>query len=83
MRTRWNSDELEDLTMLNWDEFQTKYPYRTYDSWEVKRRRIDSGSSGTRVPRVVLDVQRRADILAMDIMTAVSKWASDSNSHAV
>jgi hypothetical protein len=36
----WTEQEKFDATVLPWVQFQAKYPTRTYDSYEVKRRRV-------------------------------------------
>lgn len=45
---QWTTEELEDLRALgnNFSLFQAKHPERSYDSWEVKRRRINGGTAG-------------------------------------
>ena len=49
IRHKWSETELSDLESgLSWPDFSAKHPTRSYDSWEVKRRRIAGGSSGTR-----------------------------------
>lgn len=55
-RTPWSAEELDDLSMLgpeNWAEFHRRHPHRSYDSWEVKRRRLFGGTAGTRPARAV------------------------------
>lgn len=38
--TAWSEAELADVVRLDWPEFRQKYPSRTFDSFEVKRRRL-------------------------------------------
>lgn len=45
-RRPWTSAEIEDIG-LGWNEFAVRYPHRSYDAWEVKRRRLAGGSAGT------------------------------------
>lgn len=40
MRKPWTEAELLDVAVMDWVEFHAKYPERTFDSWEVKRRRV-------------------------------------------
>lgn len=50
-RMPWSADELDDLAVLgpdNWAEFHRRNPSRSYDSWEVKRRRLFGGTAGTK-----------------------------------
>ena len=47
MKTPWTLDEIEDIS-LGWQHFQVLWPHRSYDSWEVKRRRVLGGTAGTR-----------------------------------
>lgn len=76
-RIFWTPDELDDLASLNWIQFKAKYPYRTYDSYEVKRRRIASGSAGTKVPNVLLVERELASKLAEDVLNAVDRWVAE------
>lgn len=55
-RMPWSADELDDLAILgpdNWTEFHKRNPLRSYDSWEVKRRRLFGGTAGTKPATVV------------------------------
>lgn len=55
-RTPWSADELDDLALLgpdNWAEFHRRNPNRSYDSWEVKRRRMFGGTAGTKPAHAV------------------------------
>ena len=47
-RQRWTDEELADLN-LSWAAFSAKHRNRSYDSWEVKRRRVAGGSAGSRL----------------------------------
>lgn len=46
MATPWSPAELLDIELLSWTQFREKYPHRTYDSYEVKRRRVKKDSAG-------------------------------------
>lgn len=78
MKHRWTTDELTDLSLLTWEEFNTKYPYRTYDSWEVKRRRINGGSAGTRQVHVSLAEQERVVAAVNELAAFVSRWPTSA-----
>lgn len=47
---RWTEQELQDLRTHgdDWLGFSALHPGRTYESWEVKRRRIPGGTAGAR-----------------------------------
>jgi hypothetical protein len=45
MRNFWQPQELKDLA-LPWPDFHELWPSRSYDAYEVKRRRIQNGSAG-------------------------------------
>ena len=50
-RMPWSQDELDDLAVLGPDnrtQFHERNPNRSYDSWEVKRRRLFAGTAGTK-----------------------------------
>lgn len=47
-RQPWTDQELADVS-LGWSAFSERHPARSYDSWEVKRRRVPGGTSGTRM----------------------------------
>lgn len=42
--TPWTAEELFDITVMGWPEFKAKYPHRTPDSYEVKRRRVKANT---------------------------------------
>lgn len=47
-RRHWTEMELSAIESgLPWSIFHRFHPERTYDSWEVKRRRVAGGSAGT------------------------------------
>jgi hypothetical protein len=82
-RIKWSQDELIDLTNLTWTEFHHKYPTRSYDSWEVKRRRIPSGSAGTRVVVAQLVEREHAVQLARGVLKVVEDWVKETESRGV
>lgn len=50
-RKAWSLEELADLERIgpaDWASFHALHPHRSYGSWEVRRRRLPSGSAGTR-----------------------------------
>lgn len=47
-RQFWTEDEVADLG-LSWAEFSARHPNRSYDSYEVKRRRVPGGTAGSRL----------------------------------
>ena len=49
MRYPWSHAELAALRYgLSWRQFHERWPDRSYDSWEVKRRRVVHGSAGAK-----------------------------------
>lgn len=46
-RQPWTEAEVADLG-LPWPAFSERHPGRSYDSYEVKRRRVAGGTAGTR-----------------------------------
>lgn len=44
VRSRWTDEEAHDALRLGWPEFRARYPERTFNSWEVKRRRMEKES---------------------------------------
>lgn len=47
-RRSWTHQEEQEALRLPWAEFHSKYPDRTFNSWEVKRRRVEKeGLFGT------------------------------------
>lgn len=52
-RSPWSAEELDTLSALgpnDWVGFHLAHPARSYDSWEVKRRRF-IGTAGTKPTR--------------------------------
>lgn len=46
---RWTPEEIATLVALglnDWAGFHQQHPDRSYDAWEVKRRRLAGGSAG-------------------------------------
>lgn len=40
-RQFWTEEELDAVRSgIPWSDFHARFPWRTYDSWEVKRRRV-------------------------------------------
>lgn len=48
---RWTEEELADLAALDWPTFSAKHPERSYNSYDVRRRRLPGGSAGTQANR--------------------------------
>lgn len=47
-RRPWTEIEVDYLASgVPWDAFHATFPQRTYDSWEVKRRRVLGGTAGS------------------------------------
>lgn len=47
-RRPWTETELDAVTSrFPWSAFHLLFPDRTYDAWEVKRRRVSGGSAGS------------------------------------
>jgi len=47
-RKAWGRTEMLEAAILTWPEFQKRHPHRSYDSWEVKRRRVIRSRSAAR-----------------------------------
>lgn len=78
MRTRWSDQEIADLS-LPWTEFRQAHPHRTYDSYEVKRRRVNGGSAGTAQARAESAERARTTLLVAAILELIEAWARDRN----
>lgn len=76
MRTRWSDQEIADLS-LPWTEFRQAHPHRTYDSYEVKRRRVNGGSAGTAQARAESAERARTTLLVAAILELIEAWAQD------
>lgn len=44
--SKWSAAEMADVKVLDWPEFHERHPARSYNSFEVKRRRVPGGSAG-------------------------------------
>lgn len=66
-RQPWTEEEVQFLRDFpnNWEAFHTEFPTRSYNSWEVKRRRLNGGSAGTRDSRPQRYVESDRLALAM------------------
>jgi hypothetical protein len=81
-RMPWSQDELDDLAIFgpeNWSEFHRRNPARSYDSWEVKRRRMFGGTAGTK-PATVLPA--RLVSRAQQALRTLTELVNVAQSHA-
>lgn len=71
-RTPWTKEELADIE-LGWPHFHELWPHRSYDSWEVKRRRVgaSAGQSRRKYGR------RKADQLAERILKVIEAYLAE------
>lgn len=71
-RAFWKADELEALAAHadDWQTFHLMFPERSYDSFEVKRRRLETGSAGTKS----LAREKVRDIRAMDALRVLADY---------
>jgi len=44
--TKWTDEEKRDAQTMGWASFRAAHPARSYDSFEVKRRRLVGGTAG-------------------------------------
>jgi len=75
MRKPWSEAELEDVG-LGWDRFHNLHPDRSYDSWEVKRRRVAGGTAGSRL------ITRRERVLTLKAVEALHALTDFVEAHA-
>lgn len=76
-RLRWTSAEIEDVG-LGWNEFAVRYPHRSYDAWEVKRRRLAGGSAGTdRRMTIAARVRLVGAVKAMRTLADYFAWVAE------
>lgn len=69
-RRTWSEEELLLLKDgASWEDFNTAFPGRTYDSWEVKRRRVGGSAGQSRAYGL-----RKADELAESILMVLEKY---------
>lgn len=71
-RAFWKSDELEALEKHadDWLAFHALFPERSYDSFEVKRRRLETGSAGTKD----LAREKVRDLRAMTALRVLAEY---------
>lgn len=69
-RQPWSADELQLLKRgASWGEFHEAFPDRSYDSWEVKRRRVGGSAGQSRRYG-----KRQADQLAEKILLILEEY---------
>lgn len=69
-RQPWTEAEVADLS-LSWAAFSARHPSRSYDSYEVKRRRIRGGSAGS---RLVTRAERVLTLRAIEGLKALTEF---------
>lgn len=77
-RRFWTANELDDLAVMTWDQFHALYPHRSYDAWEVKRRRVN-GSAGSKTLESAAFLERMLGRqLVMNILSAIETYVQQS-----
>lgn len=78
---KWGASELLDVQLLDWPNFHAKYPGRSFDAYEVKRRRIGKPAEAEHItgPREHPLVPRADGCVNFgigfyDIETTMSRW---------
>lgn len=73
MRQPWTEEEVQFVREhpTDWEAFHAEFPTRTYDSWEVKRRRLGGGSAGSRVRLL------EADLLAQEMLAVLERYTAN------
>lgn len=74
MRQPWTEEEVQFVREhpTDWEAFHEEFPTRSYNSWEVKRRRLSGGSAGTRDSRPQRYVE--SDRLALTMLEVVALY---------
>lgn len=88
MRQPWTEEEIQFLREFpnNWQAFHVEFPTRSYNSWEVKRRRLNGGTAGSQDGRPQRYVESDRVVLAMLELLAgyvESRMARDTELHRI
>lgn len=76
-RQPWTENELLALQEgIGWEQFHLMFPQRSYDSWEVKRRRVAGGTAGRR------ESTRRERVLSIRALEGLRALTDFVEAHA-